>query len=82
MGGVDLADTKRNVYSYSRRSKKWWHRIFYFIIDVCVANAHIIRTELPRLSTLSQKNFHLEMTRELLASHNSRKHPKRGDVFP
>ena len=39
-GGVDLADAKKNVYSCSMLSKKWWGRIFYFKIDVCVINAH------------------------------------------
>ena len=36
MGGVDLADCKRQVYSCSRKSKKWWHRLFYFFLDVGV----------------------------------------------
>ena len=57
MGGVDLADAKRTVYSCSRKSKKWWHRIFYFVIDVCVVNAHIILSETPHQSKLCQKDF-------------------------
>ena len=31
MGEVDLADAKRKVYTCSRRSKKWWTRLFYFV---------------------------------------------------
>ena len=78
MGGVDLADAKRTVYSCSRKSKKWWHRMFYFVIDVCLVNAHIILSETPHQSKPSQKDFRLELPMEVLASHNSRKHHKRG----
>ena len=30
MGGVDLADSKRQVYTCSRKAKKWWHHLFTF----------------------------------------------------
>ena len=78
MGGVDLADAKRKVYSCSRKAKKWWHRLFYFVLDVCIVNAHVLQCETPHQPKMSQKSFRLELARELLASHNSRKHRKRG----
>ena len=34
MGGVDLANSKRQVYTCSRKAKKWWHRLFYFFLDM------------------------------------------------
>jgi hypothetical protein len=40
MGGVDLADQKRKSYSCSRKSRKWWHRLFFFSL-------------IPALSTLT-----------------------------
>ncbi|KAL3246252.1 hypothetical protein MRX96_057797 [Rhipicephalus microplus] len=33
MGGVDKFDQKRNAYPADRRSKRWWSRIFYFMLD-------------------------------------------------
>ena len=39
MGGVDRFDRQRAMYSVSRKSKKWWLRIFYFIVDAAVVNA-------------------------------------------
>ena len=39
MGGVDRFDRQRALYSVSRKSKKWWLRIFYFIVDAAVVNA-------------------------------------------
>ena len=81
MGGVDVADAKRKVYSCSRRSKKWWHRLFYFIVDVCIVNAIIIQSESRFSEKMNQKNFRLELAWELLACHSSRKQHKSGRAF-
>ena len=37
MGGVDRFDRQRALYSVSRKSKKWWLRIFYFVLDAAIA---------------------------------------------
>ena len=48
MGGVDLAHYRRKLYSSSRKSKvKWYMRLFYFLLDVAVVNAHILESESP-----------------------------------
>jgi hypothetical protein len=44
MGGVDLADQKRKYYSASRKSKKWWMYLFWFLLDTTINNAFIIKT--------------------------------------
>ena len=33
MGGVDRFNQLKSSYSTSRRSRKWWHRLFYFLLD-------------------------------------------------
>ena len=77
MGGVDLADFKRKTYSCSRRAGKWWHRLFYFILDVCIVNAHILQSTTHQ-SCMTQKHFRLELAREMLSCHNSHRGQKRG----
>jgi len=42
MGGVDRFDQRRELYSVSRRSRRWWLRIFYFMLDAALVNAHIL----------------------------------------
>ena len=34
MGGTDLCDQRRGNYSTQRKSKKWWHALFYFSLDI------------------------------------------------
>jgi hypothetical protein len=42
MRGVDVADQLRGSYSCQVRSHKWWHRLFYFLIDTTVVNMWIL----------------------------------------
>ena len=41
MGGVDKADMLCAIYGVGRKSKKWWHRIFFGLLDRTIANAAI-----------------------------------------
>lgn len=41
MGGVDKADMLCAIYGVGRKSKKWWHRIFFGLLDRTVVNAAI-----------------------------------------
>jgi hypothetical protein len=46
MGGVDLADRYRALYNVDRKSKKWWHRLFWGILDIAFVNAYVINCHL------------------------------------
>lgn len=46
MGGVDLADRYRMLYDVNRKSKKWWHRLFFALLDICFVNAYVIYTQI------------------------------------
>ena len=52
MGGVDKADMMRTLYGYKRKSVKWWHRLFWGMIDMTVVNAHVIIQEVKTKSPL------------------------------
>ena len=84
MGGVDLADARRKIYSCSRRSKKWWHRLFYYLLDVSVVNSFIVLNESPHCARRTQKAFILELAEQLMGHYNSRKRPSQsiGEAFP
>ena len=42
MHGVDVVDQLHASYSCQVRSHKWWHHIFFFLLDVTVVNMYII----------------------------------------
>lgn len=41
-GGTDVADSMRTPYSTWRKSSKWWHCVFYWLLDVMMVNAFIV----------------------------------------
>lgn len=46
MGGVDHADRLRSVYGLGRRSKKWWHRLFWGMMEITFVNSYVVYCEL------------------------------------
>ena len=42
MGGTDLFDFFRGAFTTQRRSRKWWHSLFYFVLDSSAHNGHVI----------------------------------------
>ena len=47
MGGVDKNDQLKSYYSIICRSKKWWPRIFFELVDRYVVNSYILESESP-----------------------------------
>jgi hypothetical protein len=42
MRGVDVADQLRASYSSQTRSHKWWHRVFWALLDIMEVNMYIM----------------------------------------
>ena len=40
--GVDIMDHYISYYNIERRSIKWWKKIFFFGIEVCINNSYIL----------------------------------------
>lgn len=56
MGGVDHADQLRAAYGLDRRSKKWWHRLFWGMIEICFVNSFIVHGQMnEKISLLEYK---------------------------
>lgn len=42
MGGVDLLDSMLGFYRIKVRSKKWYHRIFFHMVDMAIVNSWLL----------------------------------------
>ena len=42
MGGVDIADQLVTYYGFSHCCRKWWKRVFFHLLEVCMVNAYIM----------------------------------------
>jgi hypothetical protein len=42
MKGIDVADQLQASYSSLTRSHKWWHRVFFAMLDIVEVNSYIM----------------------------------------
>ena len=77
MGGMDLNDQYRSYYPSGRSGKKWWHFIFWFLVDVSVCNAFIMEGISPHLPSSRSRRphlqFKLELAKQLIGDYSGRK---------
>jgi hypothetical protein len=78
MRGVDVADQLRASYSTQNLTHKWWHRIFFFLLDMTVVNMFIIY--LAKCKRRSQKlvnhlQFWVKLCEALVHGWEPQRHP-------
>ena len=70
MGGVDRADNLRKYCNSSRKSKRWYMRIFWYGVEVAIINSFVIMKEVNGEMLL--KEFRLDLAEELIEKHCGR----------
>lgn len=79
MGGVDLFDHYRSSYPVGRKSRKNWHRIFWFLLEAAIINSYIVYMTTHSIRRNTHKEFRLRLARALIDNFSSRK--KQAAVF-
>ncbi|CAC5420394.1 unnamed protein product [Mytilus coruscus] len=92
MNGVDKADQTRTEYPTYRMCKRWWTYIFYFLLDLSIANSFILMKESPNhnLKTNTGKNkvrsllsFRMNLAKQLTGNfRGSRKRKRLSNIDP
>lgn len=84
MGFVDHFDHLKSLYEIDRKSRKWWHRIFFHFLDVSVVNSFILYTLLPDFQNdpKNLKDFRREIVIGLISMGNEGKTMKRKSSTP
>lgn len=81
MCGVDRFDQLLECYGIGLRSVKWWHRIFYYLLDLAIVNSYILKTNnKPRKE--DQLTFRINLARHLISGFSSRKRRGRPVFIP
>jgi len=68
MGGVDRSDRMVRTYSTSRRSKKWWYRLFCYCVDTALANSYILYNQSPNHRQLTYFQYVEQVTLGLIGT--------------
>ncbi|GFX08123.1 piggyBac transposable element-derived protein 4 [Trichonephila clavipes] len=81
MGGVGRFDQRKERYQIGRRSVKWCHRMFYFLIGLSIINSFILWQVNKRNKSLDKLTFRIALTRQLIDGYSSRKRKGRPASF-
>lgn len=74
MGGVDRFDQMLECYAIGRRSVKWWHRIFYYLLDLAIVNSYVLwKLVQPDQSKCNHLTFRMKVARQLINGFTNRK---------
>lgn len=80
MRGVDRGDQLIGFYNIGRRSKKWWKRIFAYIVECSLLNTYILERHVKPLGHQLREHkkrdfmrFRTEVAEELIGTFRSRK---------
>lgn len=75
MGGVDRGDQNRGYYQVRLKSRKMYKCIFWFLFDVTIINAFILKQFAPARGRkhLPLKDFRVQLAKELIGDYCSRK---------
>lgn len=80
MGGVDKFDQLHERYAVGRKSMKWWHRIFYYLVDLAIVNSFVLwkmQQPVQMQSKTDQLTYRLKLARQLIGGYCGRKNPGR-----
>ncbi|KAB0800404.1 hypothetical protein PPYR_06144 [Photinus pyralis] len=78
MGGVDLFDQLHSCYSIAWKSRKWWMKLFYYMIDACIVNSYVLykagaSTSQQKYTPKKQLVFRSILANQLIGTFSARK---------
>ena len=66
MGGVDLSDQRVVSYARLMRGVVWYYKVFFYMLEVCVSNAHILHSKSPDHASTTSFNFRKSVVKALV----------------
>lgn len=72
MGGVDIADQLRSVYTSHLQSRRTWMPLFFWLLDTSVTNSYILLSKLDATWINCHRKFSVDLAWSLIRSGSSR----------
>jgi len=72
MGSINLYDQLRGYYAIGTKSRKWWHYLFQFCIDLSIVNAIILKQKAVNHCLRMPLKFQIKLAKDFIgdfASH-------------
>ncbi|XP_064876538.1 piggyBac transposable element-derived protein 4-like [Oncorhynchus nerka] len=77
MGAVDKADMINSFVECTRKTNKWYKKIFFHLIDTAVLNGSIVHRQLTG-KVITYQKYRENLMRELLEEHHTPRRPSTG----
>ena len=80
MRGVDVLSQLQSYYSIGTRVHKWWHRPFWWLLDIAIINSYILYKEHCQNSNqkaITHKQYRIQLMTELRNDYTGNKHSGR-----
>ena len=61
MNGVDVSDQLTVFYAFVRKTRKWWRKLFFWLLEVSVVNSYLLYKE-----TVEKPKSHLDYRRAMI----------------
>ena len=61
MNGVDVADQLTVFYSFIRKTRKWWRKTFFWLLEVAIVNSYLLYKE-----SVSRPKSHVDYRRAVI----------------
>jgi hypothetical protein len=80
MGGVDLSDQINQYYSCLRKTSKWYKKLFFYLLNLCIINAFILYRKFGPATKTEHSGFKLSIVNDLIeeAASAPRPQPEKG----
>ncbi|KAL4083594.1 hypothetical protein QTP88_028910 [Uroleucon formosanum] len=78
MGGVDKFDQYMAAYSICQKSRRWWVKLFYYLLDTSIVNSFLMYKKScnrHKRKYMSHLEFRSTLANELISNYSSRKRP-------
>lgn len=69
MGGVDLSDQYMTSYEIMRKSKKWYIKTFFHLLDMAIFNAFVVYNVIHVDRKIKFLDFRIRLAKELIKEH-------------
>ena len=66
MGGVDVSGQRAVAYARLMRGVVWYYKVFFYMVEVCLSNAHILHCKSPDHASITSLEFRKSVIKALV----------------
>ena len=82
MGAVDRSDHYCTSYSFTRKTLKWWRKLFFWLLKVCFVNSFILYKQATHAASFRQLTYRQRLVEQLVGNVRNKRSKKGAGQAP